>query len=485
MRSGLEGNEHLYVLAPYLMADDSLLSADGLARNGLNSKYVYNLIGSWFTHFLDPVSFALVGRSLAIVFMLVATMRLCRTLGFGPKQYALFFVTWYYLGQSWFAAEWMLSTTESKPFSYGLVILALDFLLRGRPYLAAICAGLATSFHVLTGGWAQAALFVSVLLARLTRQNTWRWREVWGFAVVSGLWALPGLIPALRYSNGGLNQEEVDLIFRVVGFHMDPGVWLTGFEMGGFLACWLLTGVYISRMTEQHHRAILLGFQSAVGGLALLGYSAYALDARWFLVYYPFRLADAFWPFMYFLTSISIVGGLFKERSRKDRFSVVVAFFFLLAVVLIVCWKYPHHRLAKNWANVVEQGVWPQTLPAYSWLRDNTNKNDVVLAPPWYEDFWLGTSRPQVFCLKSVPHNRLISEWEIRKEMTLGRNGMLERHSFASFRGKRFFRLLHVGQLDALSQRYDAKYYLTDKERTDLPYQLLYSDGEHWIYKLR
>jgi hypothetical protein len=484
--SGLQGNEHIYVLAPYLMADDSLLSVDGIARNGLNSKYLFNLIGSWFTPYLDPVSFALIGRSMAHAFLLLATARLCQTMRFKPLEYAIFFVLWYYLGQLWFASEWMLSTFESKPFSYAFVILSLDFLLRGRPYLAAMCAGLGTSFHVLTGGWAQAALFASVFFARTAKQITWKWRDVFGFAVVSGIWALPGLIPALRYSSGGLSEEQVDLIFWVVGFHLDPAVWLTPGKVGAFLACWFVSGIVFVRLPDRHHRSILLGFQFAVGGLALLGYAAYLLDARRFLMYYPFRLADAFWPFLYFLASMAVVGEVSrKDKGRKGPLSTAVVLLFLLTLVGIFISRSPQKRIAKIWTDVFENGVWTRTEPAYDWLRRNTEPDEVILAPPWYKDFWIKTLRPQVFSRKGIPHNRLISEWVTRREVTLGKHSLQKGNTVVSFREKRFFRFLHVGQLESLSDSYDAKYYLTDRERKDVPFPLVFEGGDHWIYKLR
>ncbi len=52
------------------------------------------------------------------------------------------------------AFEWLIGGLEAKLVAYGLVLLAIGLMLKGYYRPMALMLGLATSFHVLVGGWA-------------------------------------------------------------------------------------------------------------------------------------------------------------------------------------------------------------------------------------------------------------------------------------------------------------------------------------------
>lgn len=56
------------------------------------------------------------------------------------------------------ASEWIAKSLEAKSVAYGFLLLAIYFMLQRRYRWMALLLGIATSFHVLVGGWAFVAI---------------------------------------------------------------------------------------------------------------------------------------------------------------------------------------------------------------------------------------------------------------------------------------------------------------------------------------
>ncbi|NJO94339.1 MAG: hypothetical protein HC820_08355 [Hydrococcus sp. RM1_1_31] len=99
-----------------------------------------SIIGRLFCYSLVATGIVLLGRKLALTLpsLLVAV--------------GLFVYIRRYQGVV--AREWLIEGLETKAIAYGLVLLSLYFMLCGRYSLTIVLLlGLATSFHVLVGGW--------------------------------------------------------------------------------------------------------------------------------------------------------------------------------------------------------------------------------------------------------------------------------------------------------------------------------------------
>ena len=72
-------------------------------------------------------------------------------------------------GQGLVAGESLTGGLEAKVFAYAFVLLAIGLMLRGRNRPMALLLGLATSFHVLVGGYAFLTVLGWLVLRRKTR----------------------------------------------------------------------------------------------------------------------------------------------------------------------------------------------------------------------------------------------------------------------------------------------------------------------------
>jgi hypothetical protein len=99
-----------------------------------------SIIGRLFCYALVSIGLVLIGQQLrlSLPFLLLATIVFASP---GYEQGAI-------------AKEWIVGGLEAKAVAYGLILIALALMLARRYIVMALLLGLATSFHVLVGGWA-------------------------------------------------------------------------------------------------------------------------------------------------------------------------------------------------------------------------------------------------------------------------------------------------------------------------------------------
>ncbi len=108
----------------------------------------------WLTHVL-PLSWAAwVGRLLGLSVLASGWVFFLQTLH--SERRLVVWTSWTYLLMAAcgnFSGEWLVGGIEAKVIAYGLAFWALGFWLRKAPRVAALCAGLALSFHQVVGAW--------------------------------------------------------------------------------------------------------------------------------------------------------------------------------------------------------------------------------------------------------------------------------------------------------------------------------------------
>jgi hypothetical protein len=133
-----------------------------------------------------------------------------------------------------FSGEWVIGGFEAKCLAYGLAFFGIGSLLRDRFTTGWILLGLASAFHVLTGGWIVLCCLSATVLGALTRHRNQLSRsdrlasvakQAPGL-IVGGLISLLGLVPAL-IMNQGLSKDRLDQgyiiqVYARLGHHLAP-----------------------------------------------------------------------------------------------------------------------------------------------------------------------------------------------------------------------------------------------------------------------
>ena len=119
------------------------------------------------------------------------------------------------------------------------------------------------------------------------------------------------------------------------------------------------------------------------------------------------------------------------------------------------------------------------TADVFTWLRNNTPKDTLVIAPPWRYDFWHLSERAEVVNYRK-PIIADIGEWQARLDNLVGKaepeNGFRDEKELAKF----YFEI-NKETIDSLADKYKARYFISE---TDYPYPVVYVKGKVKIFSL-
>ena len=359
------------------------------------------------------------------------------------------------------SGEWIVGGIEAKVVCYALLFWAMAFVCRRCWHRAAICAGLAVSFHPVIGVWSlTCGVFAGLVWLVKNRLDGQQSRAslppAASMAVSLSLLVvtmLPGLIPALGIDGQGSSNlvfraDYIQLFYRLA-HHLNP----TRFSMaayGGYalliaFAAFALRGNWWDRRQNWFAWFVLGSILIAVFGL-IAGWSAdpprrlpttiFSFDAirMKLLKFYPFRLADVMVPVAAAVATAVLAAGWIRREvgwirredgwirredasrageSRPTRegkcwllFSGLIVFALLQPAVDRNPSKLPPDRLA-DW------------IAACQWIAGNTPTDAHVITPmteswafKWYAD------RAEWVVPKDCPQDAAgILEWNRRLRM--------------------------------------------------------------------
>ncbi len=462
-------NEYSYLLRFRKVYDPNFLASDITFSTPTNEYWLFDHIFGLLTFLFSIQTIGWIGRIACWSILLFALMKLGKRWEIPVWMISVSIFLWLYVGQSIIADEWMFGGFEAKCVAYICLIFALDRFCEAKDISAAILLGLAFSFHPVIGLWGIAAAVPAFLICRRDIRQTLK------VAVISGVFSLIGAIPLLQMRAESVEPTIENLkYFQLVKFpfHFDPFTWSRS-EI--FLLC-LLTAFCITihaQIKTAKPSKFLFTFLTILGVFFASGILLRIFDRFELLKYTPTRLFAVFIPLFFFY----YLSEAYQENLLQKPLQIAV----LLPIILLSFWDGIPLRGFEQ-AKATYQ-IWNQppddTADTFVWLKNNSPKNAVVIAPPWRSDFWYLSERAEVVN-NGKPIIADIGEWQTRLDNLVGKaepeNGIREKKELAKF----YFQL-NKETIDSLADKYKAEYLITE---TDYPYPIVYYKGNVKVFRL-
>lgn len=319
--------------------------------------------------------------------------------------------------QGMIAREWIVGGVEPKAVAYGFVLLAVGLMLQGHYRWMALMVGLATSFHVLVGGWA--ALSMAGWLALRRRSHFPHLHSLGVLLLIYITAGAFGVKAVLEQVLTPAPPEAVRFtavyVFLRLPHHLNPLSWSADRWVKP-LVYLLMLALSMGVLWRQRLSVRFSQYYPACRGLAeltlialipfVIGVAVAPFDGHGKLLqYYPFRLADVLLP----LTSCLLFACALEQTfTGKARLGLV------LGCLLLLSWKcglqairlreqvlalpqFPSHR----------QGADPDWKALCAWIRRETPQHALVISPPVeFVNFTWMAERPTIAKFKLFPQTK-------------------------------------------------------------------------------
>ena len=422
-------NESHYLVKAKNYWQPDWCASDMLASSAKAHVTFYAVFG-WLTQLFSLSTTAWIGRFVGWTMLAFGLQQLCRSL-FQRPYASLAVATVWIAGIEYgnLAGEWVVGGIEAKVPAYGFVLLGLSEMVRRRWNRVWPLLGLASAFHVLTGGWSVVAAAFAWWITERGQPDRRPLLTPWLF--VGGAIALFGLLPAVALtlragSEDSATAARIYTYYRL-RHHLLPA---------DFAASWylrhavLLLATFVAAYQFRGDAKMVRAGAFTLGAVLiaatgfLLGYlPSYDPDlAARLLRYYWFRLSDAAVPLM---LGLCIAGMLLDHRSTTFRVGLAGL---ALAVTLVSTSAYQSARLKipPTVSNDLlgydagapvdrQQQVYRDWLAVCRWARLSSPSDEVFLTPRHQQTFKWYAERGEVVNWKDVPQDaKSLLEWHRR-----------------------------------------------------------------------
>lgn len=404
---------------------DSTWCAGDLFLESFPAHRVFYQTFGWLTLWFDFLTVAILGRAISLALVAMSWMSLVRRLQRDEsstyvRANSAVLSAWLFLGLQAIgnlSGEWLIGGVESKVIAFAFVFWAIAAMFEQRLMLAAVCSGLAVSFHPVVGVWHLASLGMAEG-SRLKLHVRQIGRSVAAIGVLC-LTAWPGLSPAIEMlqrakPNEAFAANYIQVFYRLK-HHLDP----MDFGLDHFVGYGVLAVAWLSALFWMRRKQSLspqdrwwIGYLVATalfaagGLLAGLGPRPAELmpGFRWrmgLLKFYPFRLFDLMLP---------IAVAILLPRLVRQRWLWLVGVLGLLWA-LIATHAYPPPNqlppdMRADWRDVCR------------WCAANTPKDAVFHTPFEAEAFKWFAQRAEYVNFKDCPQDAAgIVEWNRRLKL--------------------------------------------------------------------
>lgn len=389
------------------------------------------------------------------------------------------------------AGEWLVGGFETKAVAYGLVILAIACMLRRRYSLMALLLGLATSFHVLVGGYTFITAIGWLLLRYKTRSprlKDWGWMLMMYLA--GSIPVLPAVIQQIftPKPTGDVASSYIYVFLRLP-HHLNPLSWnaRSWLMVIAYLALLVISVAFIcfyrpsEDLSKQRNVCVeLLEFTLISLIPFAIGLAIAPFDSQGrFLQYYPFRLGDIMLPLSTCLLFARAIQHFFTVKTKQKEFFITCCVF-LSVVVIASSVKLPN--------NISDISQFPKKLPEetsasqdiYAWVKNHTPKDTTFISSPidLLNFTWLA-ERPIIAKWKFLPQTASgIREWYTRMSDLVG----VEKLTYTKQENfTEAYERLTTDQVKALMVKYKSPYMVT-KVQHQLNLPVAYRNKTYVIY---
>lgn len=462
-------NEFSYLLRLRKVYDPIFLANDITFSTPTNEYWLFDHIFGLLTLFLSIEVIGWIGRIACWSILLLALMKLGKRWEIPLWTISVSIFLWLYVGQSIIADEWMFGDFEAKCVAYICLIFALDRFCDEKDILSAILLGLAFSFHPVVGLWGIAAAIPALLICRRDIL------QILKISVITGVFSLIGAIPLLQMRADSIEPTTENLkYFQLVKFphHFDPFSWSRSAIL---LLCIMLIFCVIVHVQSKRAKPLdfLLTFLTMLGVFFVFGIIFRVFNQYELMKYTSTRLFAVFIPLFFFL----YLSKAYQQNLLQKPLQIAL----LLTIILLMIWNrvpLTGFGQAKSTCEIWNQSP-DDTAAAFVWLKNNTPKDIVVIAPPWRYDFWYLSERAEVVSYRK-PVIADIGEWQNRLDNLIGKpefeSGIREDAELA-----KFYFALNKETMDSLADKYKAAYLISE---TDYSYPIVYAKGNVKIFRL-
>ena len=463
------GNESIYLTMLLRHWNEGFLDNDWLFSQAHPEHFVFNSIFGSLALVVPMGVIAWVGRIASWTLTVLALLRLGQRVGLSARAMSVAIALWVVYRQSIVAGEFVLGGFEAKSFAYVLMIHALVMFCDQRHRAGAACLGVAFSFHPVIGMWSALAAGLALLVNRTPIRQV---AEVVGMTFAC---SLPGLIPIVLMagaSSAGSVGDARWLALVHMPFHLDPLSWS---KADLLLSAMMMAFCVVhgrQRMNRSHFR-FLLAFESALCLFFLVGV-AWRVGGVYSLIrLMPFRLFGVLISLFFLMHVMHAVFHIEKVRSSRAMMA--------LGVLAVVCLGNP---IESAWGQIKStMQLWASPHDslgnAMVWVARHTERDCVVILPPWRKDSYALAKRAQVATWEFVPYGE-IGEFRERIEDLIGTKWQVFDGRGVPQLMEDAYRQLSGEQVKRLALKYGAAYFVSNQS---YQFEVVHRTGDYRIYR--
>ena len=485
--SYIETDEELYLLGSRRIADPAFLSADYTWSKLPPTSALFDHLVAPLWSFFDEFQIANLGRTLFWGLLAASLAFLARTAKLPAWSVVVGFLLWLLWGQNLGTCGAPVQGFQVKSFSYPLMFFALAFAIRGQVARAGMAAGLGAAFHIVVGGWACLAVFLSMLVNR-TRFTL---RQFGVYVLSAALFVVPVIVGVAVFRGTGVSAEAHAKIEEIYTMFAMPRCCDVFFFMSLIRLEWVRAAVLFTAAPiliwtwpDRRSARIVGAFVASLIGFFLAGMLARSMNLYGVLQLYPFQLANSL-PALFLFIFVAAGFTVVKTASRASR-----AIWSLALAGTI--WLGYDHQVPRELIETPERFVdqvqslsvgWRIDHPMLLWIRDHTPRNSVFIAP-FIPDFWARAERAQVASMRHPPLDQRLIGWKERLEAMNGFRPYTSRGMDNTEELKVHEAQLTIRDIVRIRERYGATHYVVSGERPDLAEHHLHTEGGYSVYDI-
>lgn len=380
---------------------------------------------------------SIVGRLICFILVATGLSMLGRKLSISLPILLLTVVPLLYSGQDMIAREWFVGALEAKAIAYGFVLIGIYYLIDKQYIKMSVWLGIATSFHVLVGGWAFLCALGTMLIQQLIQREYRQWKLVLRILLIYTIcssFAVGAVLSHLFSSSvpGEIIPSAIYVFIRLP-HHLNPLSWdsILWLKVFLFSSALISSSIYLHRLSRRSVKPSIASTSlfrlnvephlilAMFAGLTMVPFLAGLAIAPFdrtgaILQYYPFRLADVMVP----LTTYLLLGFIVQQKLQllSPKIAKGICLIGLGISIIPILSTLPAEFNSATQFPSAHREISRASIKLYEYIGQSTPKDSTIITPPvdMTEFTWL-TERSTIAKFKFLPQSEQgIVEWTER-----------------------------------------------------------------------